>query len=65
MDGGTPEGYRIFRRHVFDIVHDDRLFGAGRHKDLHGVVEGIGERAFAWHIVDAINSAKRNEAQGL
>ena len=23
---------------MFDVVHDDRLFGAGRHEDLDGVV---------------------------
>jgi hypothetical protein len=26
------------RRHVFDVVHDDRLFGTGRHEDLHCIV---------------------------
>ena len=25
-------------RHMLDIVHDDGLFGAGRHEDLDGVV---------------------------
>jgi hypothetical protein len=25
-------------RHVFDVMHDDRLFGAGRHEDLDGFV---------------------------
>jgi hypothetical protein len=28
-------------------------------------LERLGERSFAWHIVDAINSAKRNASQGL
>ena len=53
------------RRHVFDVLHDDRLFGAGRREDRHCImaiaVGSLVERARRAHIRSprmAVNFAK-------
>ena len=42
---------------MFDVVHDDGLFGAGRHEDLHGVVARSSVTTFASLDGDVIRLA--------
>jgi hypothetical protein len=50
----------MWRVSVNDVAID--LGGALK---LSKELEDIGEHAFAWHVVEAINSARRNQAQNL